>query len=123
MDVIKKRAGFLKIAKYGSIAKTKSVVVLGMRSSKSEFGFTASKRVGKAVLRNRAKRRLRHLAMDMSNNPITSGFSFVCIANFRTPIIDFQNLKYDFYRAITQVVQLGQDNVYNSNHKAVSKPH
>lgn len=47
--------------------------------STSRFGFTASRSLGNAVKRNRAKRRLRHLVMDFREQ-IAPGWDIVLIA-------------------------------------------
>lgn len=106
INTIKKRSGFSKIKNNGISAKTKSLVVLCMKTHEEEgVGFIASKRVGCSVLRNKAKRRLRHLVKEYESM-FPKGFSFVFIANFRTPTIDFQELRSDFMYAVTKSVRL-----------------
>lgn len=64
---IKKRADFLKVSHQGVKARMRHFTVLCARRNetptfaKTRIGFTASKRVGNAVCRNRAKRRMRTL--------------------------------------------------------------
>ncbi|MBC7262681.1 MAG: ribonuclease P protein component [Chloroflexi bacterium] len=56
----------------------------------SRFGFLVSKRIGKAVVRNRVKRLMRE-AMRMRLHEVSSGWDIVLIA--RTPIVEA-----DFWR-------------------------
>lgn len=105
IQTIKKRSGFVEIGKDGVSVKTKSVVVLCLQSVSDKVGYTASKRVGCAAQRNKAKRRLRHLVMEFEDI-IKGGFSFVFIANFKTHSIDFSVLKLDFKYAILKSKEL-----------------
>ena len=63
---LKKRKEFLKVAK-GHKRRTKGFMIQGMLretdklDSTIRIGVTCSKKLGNAVTRNRAKRRLRHL--------------------------------------------------------------
>lgn len=56
----------------------------------SRFGFSISKRVGKAVVRNRIKRRLRDCVQSMSWKP---GWDVVFIARNAAPTADYSQLK------------------------------
>lgn len=107
-NTIKKRSEFVRIGKIGSRAKTDNLVVLCVKSDMqpSVVGYTASRRVGCAVLRNKAKRRLRSLVHEITNGSIVSfdGFSFVIIANQNTPVVNFQKLRSDFFYAIKKSI-------------------
>ena len=97
--IIKKRAEFVSIGRCGSCAKTPNIVVVCSRSNPEgdtiRVGYTASKRVGGAVDRNKAKRRLRTLVR-LCTPEIAMGNSFVFIATANTPSCDFQALLSDF---------------------------
>ena len=58
----------------------------------SRFGFTAGRSVGNAVQRNRAKRRLRHLARELQEQ-IAKGWDVVLIARKPSLIADWTDLK------------------------------
>ncbi|MDP2193575.1 MAG: ribonuclease P protein component [Alphaproteobacteria bacterium] len=63
---IKKRSQFLKVSQMGVKSHLRHFILLCMPRVEAsdtpiEVGFTASKRVGNAVMRNRAKRRMRYL--------------------------------------------------------------
>ena len=64
----------------------------------SRFGFTASKKVGGAVVRNKAKRRMRELVYSLKDRFKEFGYDYVLIA--RKNIVDkkFEDLKKDLKR-------------------------
>lgn len=100
--VIKKRAGFLEISKSGSCARSRGVVSLCLKKgndSTASVGYTASRKVGNAVMRNFAKRRLRSLVREF-NSEFSSGYCFVFIATRKTVDLDFSILKSDFLQSL-----------------------
>jgi ribonuclease P protein component len=58
-------------------------------------GFTASKKVGGAVVRNRAKRRLREAARAVMTTHARPGFDYVIIARGTTPSRPYRSLLAD----------------------------
>ena len=81
--VLAKRADFLKAAS----ARRQGVggLLLQARdradgSSQVRIGFTASKKIGNAVFRNRAKRRLRALAREVLPGRAQAGWDYVLVA-------------------------------------------
>lgn len=56
----------------------------------SRFGYSVSKRVGKAVVRNKVRRRLREIARSLGPN---EGFDVVIAARPAAAAADFQSLK------------------------------
>jgi ribonuclease P protein component len=63
-------------------------------------GFTASRKIGNAVIRNRARRRLR-AAMRESLQPVArSGFDYVMIARYDTAKREWQHLVEDVKKAV-----------------------
>jgi ribonuclease P protein component len=123
METIKKRFDFLAIKKHGESVKTRTVVILCAQSAKNCVGFTASRRVGNAVSRNKAKRRLRHLVRK-HESAMLGNFSFVCIANVRTVSESFDVLCKDFQYAITKSMNLVKKHcVLDNSNKAISSCH
>lgn len=103
---LKKRADYLRVAKARTVTKTQTVIVqccclargIG-KPLEIRTGFTASKRVGNSVSRNRAKRRLkawvsRHLEEKV---PVSfdASLDFVFIALKSTVDVDFSKLSAD----------------------------
>jgi ribonuclease P protein component len=67
----------------------------GAGEPSTRVGFTASKKVGNAVARNRAKRRLRAIAQEILAVHGAAGHDFVLIARGGTLDRDYADLKQD----------------------------
>jgi ribonuclease P protein component len=121
---LKKRLDFLRIAQSKRVAKTSTMLIQCHYSSDEKnqegnlrAGFTASRRVGNAVKRNRAKRRLKALAdqhltaffSEFCKNDGKPSLDFVFIAVPATANADFQQLYKDFIKGtqwcLTQMQQ------------------
>lgn len=107
---IKKRADFLKVSHQGVKARMRHFTLLCARQNdisslpKTRIGFTASKRVGNAVHRNRAKRRMRTLADSLLLTDLThkdTCLDFVIIAHHSIIEANRAELETDFKKAIT----------------------
>ena len=66
-------------------------------------GFTATKKIGNAVVRNRAKRRLRELAKALLPSLGTAGFDYVFIARQGTDSREFARLLDDTQQALLRL--------------------
>jgi ribonuclease P protein component len=67
-------------------------------------GYTCSKKVGNAVARNRAKRRLRAIAAEVLAANARAGWDYVLIGRFEgTAQRDFKDLKADLKYALKKV--------------------
>ncbi|WP_411287041.1 ribonuclease P protein component [Phenylobacterium sp.] len=83
IERLRKRADFLACARAPSCAKGSVVVQARPRGDDAprvRAGFTATKRVGGAVVRNRAKRRMREAARLLLGQFAKPGFDYVFIA-------------------------------------------
>jgi len=83
IDRLKKRSEFLACAQAPSCAKGAVVVQARPREDDSALirvGFTATKRIGGAVERNRAKRRMREAARAVLPEHAQAGCDYVLIA-------------------------------------------
>jgi ribonuclease P protein component len=67
------------------------------------FGLTASKKVGNAVVRNRARRRLRAAACEVLAAHAAAGHDFVVIARAETVTRDFADLKADLIAGLRRL--------------------
>lgn len=69
----------------------------------ARIGFTASRKVGNAVARNRAKRRLRALATEVLTRHACPGQDYVLIARQSTPTRPYAALRGDLERALKRL--------------------
>lgn len=109
--VLKRNADFRRLYRHGKSAVTSTLVVYAMpnRQGTDRLGLTAGKKVGCAVKRNRAKRRLRALFADFSRGR-TSGMikkncDFVIVA--RAAAVDAKpaRLRADFETAVSKAIK------------------
>ena len=92
---IKRKSDFSYVRNHGLRIKSSSVITVFAKSPQESVAYIASKRiVGKAVRRNKAKRRLRSLVQEFRDK-IKSGL-FLFIATSKTASVDFSKLKSDF---------------------------
>jgi ribonuclease P protein component len=100
-----KRAQFLFV-RDGARAGRANVVVEARRRAESGpvgLGFTASKKVGGAVSRNRAKRRLREAARKLLPDLGMAGVDYVLVARPQTPEAPWEALLDDLGNALIRL--------------------
>lgn len=104
-----KRAQFLRL-RAGFRAGTANVGVEALRREPDNpiggpigVGFTASKKVGNAVARNRAKRRLREAARRLLPELGVAGVDYVLVARQSTPGVDWGALLDDLGNALIRL--------------------
>ena len=66
-------------------------------------GFTASRKVGSAVVRNRARRRLKALAAEVMSGRAPAGWDFVLIARAETPKVPWRSMVADLGRGLDRL--------------------
>jgi ribonuclease P protein component len=91
LERLKARRDFLRVAGVrrkwaapGLILQVAETPDAGETASATRVGFTASKKVGNAVSRNRARRRLRAAAAELLPDHAREGHDFVLIARMET---------------------------------------
>jgi ribonuclease P protein component len=109
IERLRKRPDFLAAAKAPSCAR--GAVVLQARDRADEqshirVGFTATRKVGGAVVRNRAKRRMREAARLLLPAHARPGFDYVLIARGGAPTRPWVRLLDDVKSAL---ISLGAD--------------
>lgn len=101
---LKKRSEFLHVR--GGKYKAKRGLVIQMRAPKDDnssqvrAGFTATKKIGNAVIRNRAKRRLREIARALLPTLGQNGMDYVFIARDSTVSRPYEALLDDGRKAL-----------------------
>ncbi len=92
---------FQLVYKRGKAAHAKSSVLFYLKGEEGKIGFTASKKVGNAVFRNRAKRRLRALFSELSPQLVSGTYIFVAKEAIKETSYD--ELKADMMKAFKRV--------------------
>jgi ribonuclease P protein component len=105
---LKRRADFLRVAAVRRRAVRDGLVLQAAPQPEAEtgelrVGYTASRRVGNAVVRNRAKRRLRAAAAEVLARDGRKGTDYVLIARADTPSRPYRDLVGDLAGALRQV--------------------
>lgn len=95
---------FKKLYSKGKSAVRPTVVMYVKRNKLqcNRLGITVGKKIGKAVVRNRAKRRLRELYR-MQSGTLSKGFDIVMVARVRTVTAPSSRLLSDFLSAASEV--------------------
>lgn len=107
MDILRQRADFLKAAqgrRQGMPGFLLQARPRGDASDAVRIGFTASKKIGNAVLRNRAKRRLRALAQQGLGAGALPGWDYVLVARPQATVNrDFADLAAELAAALRRI--------------------
>jgi ribonuclease P protein component len=102
MDRLKKRSDFLRAAR--GIRRVTPGLTLEIcanpGSGAVRIGFTASRKIGNAVARNRAKRRLRAAAAQILATAGRAGTDYVLVARQGTVTRPFESLTADLAQAL-----------------------
>ncbi len=121
LTTLAKRADFLRVAGRGTKWATAGLVLqacprvapsapgtgpTGANVNEAQairVGYTASKKVGGAVVRNRARRRLRALAREVIAAEAAPGYDYVMIARAETATRDYAALRNDVRFALKRL--------------------
>ena len=109
LSVLKKRAQFLAIAAHNRKWATHGIVLQIAPKPATDtapdlrYGLTASKRVGNAVARNRARRRLRALARELLPLHADPAHDYVLIAREATVTRAAPDLRRDILYALKKL--------------------
>jgi len=107
LTTIRKRADFLRAAsarRQGTSGFLVQARARGDGTGTVRVGFTASKKIGNAVMRNRAKRRLRALVREVLPPLAKAGWDYVLVARPDATVTrDFADLKRDLVTALASV--------------------
>ena len=102
MKTIPSRAGFLAARSQGEKALARGLVIQAVAQEQGgwRIGLTATKKIGNAVTRNRARRRMRALARDHLSPLAKNGIDYVLIARHDTATANWQSMANGLQKAI-----------------------
>jgi ribonuclease P protein component len=102
MKTIPSRPGFLAARSRGVKALAKGLVIQAVIGGSDDWriGLTATKKIGNAVTRNRARRRMRTLARDHLSPLAKNGIDYVLIARHDTATANWQDMANGLQKAI-----------------------
>lgn len=102
-----RRSDFQRMTRRAPKAVTPGLILQAMAAGDGppHIGFTASRKVGNAVARNRARRRLRAAVHDVLANQAQPGWHYVLIARHGTLTRAYDALLSDLTGALGRVTQ------------------
>ena len=107
ISTLTQRADFLRAASARRMGTGSFLLQARLRGDDTlgiRIGFTASKKIGNAVARNRAKRRMRAVVRDVLPSLGQAGWDYVLVAKPQATIArDYGDLRADLTRALTQI--------------------
>lgn len=112
--ILKKRKDFLKAAKDITMVTKNVMLQAACRLSdenvnNARIGFTATKKLGKANVRNRVKRRLRAIIQELYIDVTLDNVDYVLVGRFNTYSCSYQDLKKDIIWAFKKTNKMIQD--------------
>ena len=99
-STMKKNYEFRRLYAKGTSAAAPHLVIYSRKSGKSanRLGITVSTKVGKAVVRNRVRRRIREIYR-LHEHELCCGVQLVIVARSRAALADYRQLEHSFIRA------------------------
>ena len=102
---ITKRSDYVKASK-GRYIKTSSLFLQKVKRDDKKiprYGVTASKKIGIAVERNRAKRRIRHAIKEVLPKYGKNGYDYVVVATTKTNKVSWKTVLNDLEKAFREI--------------------
>ena len=122
--VIKKRKDFIKVAQKGQKVIQSSLILQAAFNfncplNSFEVGYTATKKLGKAHIRNRTKRRLRAVVQEFLPSNHLPQVQYVLIGRYNTATCSFDKLRTDMQYSLKKIHKLLQNEI--SSHEKNSQ--
>ena len=102
---ITKRSDYVKASR-GRYIKTSSLFLQKVKRDDKKiprYGITASKKIGIAVERNRAKRRIRHAIKEVLPKYGKNGYDYVVVATIKTNKVSWKTVLNDLEKAFREI--------------------
>ncbi|MCH9852412.1 MAG: ribonuclease P protein component [Alphaproteobacteria bacterium] len=125
--IFTKRQDFQRMTKHAAFIADSGFIVQYLKKNDNNkpchIGFTASRKVGNAVIRNRSKRRLRALVRTHLTTLKRNDINYVFIARKETATIDFSKMEKKFIRALNKITSASTTSKNDiPHHKNLQKP-
>ena len=118
LDTIPKRRDFVLASTHGRYQAMPGLVIQ-MRNrgdnAAARLGITASKKIGNAIARNRAKRRLRAVADMVLTSQSRPGHDYVLIARYNTNHLEWSELVENLNKALIKLHARDTNNDYSGS--------
>ena len=105
ISIIKKRSTFVDVRNNGKFVRSKSFNIQILHNNelddKINIGYTATKRIGNAITRNKAKRRMRELARKVITKYGKKKFYYVIIAKIPILKMPFKTLELELEKILS----------------------
>ena len=110
-DTLKKNHEFRRLYSKGANAATPHLVIYARRTKRdtNRIGITVSTKVGKAVTRNRIRRRLREIYR-LHEDKMAHGLELVIVARVRAAEASYRELEKSFVKACKKLELLDKGN-------------
>ncbi len=122
--IIKKRKDFLRAAKaetviFHNVLLQAAHTLSAPDAQPARIGFTATKRLGKAHIRNRTKRRLRAVVREIYEKYALPDTDYVLVGRYDTYCCPFENLRSDVIRAFKKINKTFSESAQTNDEKTV----
>lgn len=109
--ILKKRKDFVRVAKQGYKMVASTVILQAAQNLCAEdnscrVGYTSTKKIGKAHLRNRTRRRLRAAVREVFPERALPNTDYVLIGRYNTASCPFEKLSGDISWALKKINKL-----------------
>lgn len=117
--VLKKRKDFVRVAAKGVRVATSTLILqaaqnLSADNNSCHIGYTTTKKIGKAHIRNRARRRMRAIVRELFPSRALANTNYVLIGRYNTADCPFEKLKSDLCYGLKKLhKQLQPDEQHN----------
>ena len=102
-DIIKSSREYTKIINTGRCIKSKNFSIYYQKNNeKNRFGISIPKKTGKAVIRNKIKRRVKNI-IDNNKNSMQSSYDYVIIIRKGILELTYQDMENELLRLICNI--------------------